>query len=453
MLSILRIRQSIGTALLSATAAAAATLAAATLAASTLALATAVAVPASSQETSSQETSSQKPPTSTRGEWTGYFGIEFRAFESDLESDLESDAAQANTVGSLVLEPEYFRQWNDGRDRFVVRPFLRFDADDDERSHFDFREFYWQRLGNGWQLDVGLRKVFWGVTESVHLVDIVNQTDLVEDPDGEDKLGQPMVHVGWSKSWGRLDLYLLTGFRERTFPGLDGRLRPSLEVDTDAAAYASGADQAHLDLALRWSRVLGDVDFGVSYFRGTSREPLLLPETRAEGLVLIPFYSQIDQLGLDLQATLDAWLWKLEAISRWSPDPEDRNPGFGDYLAAAGGFEYTFFDLRGSGLDVGLLLEYLWDERGNQATTAFEDDFFVGARLAWNDVQSTELLVGAAWDVDSNAAFINLEGSRRLGERYELEARLRAFVDPEPEDPLVAFENDDYLQLTLKRYF
>lgn len=387
------------------------------------------------------------PTHSEPGEWAGFWGLELRAFESKPVS------GQEDRVGSVVLEPEYFRQWNDGRDRLVVRPFARLDSEDDERSHLDLRELYWQRLAKRWQLDVGIRKVFWGVTESVHLVDIVNQTDLVEDPDGEDKLGQPMVHLGLTKAWGRLDLYLLTGFRERTFPGADGRLRPPLEVDIDQARYESGAEEGHIDLALRWSRVLGDVDLGVSYFRGTSREPLLMPEQRVDEQVLVPLYVQIDQLGIDLQATLDAWLWKLEAVSRWSGEPDGPTPGFGDYLAAAGGFEYTFFDLRGSGLDLGLLLEYLWDERQEQATTAFEDDLFVGARLAWNDVQSTELLVGAALDADSDAAFITVEGSRRIGERYELELRLRAFVNPEPEDPLFAFAEDDYLQLSIKRYF
>ncbi|MEM8930024.1 MAG: hypothetical protein AAGE94_02550, partial [Acidobacteriota bacterium] len=192
---------------------------------------------------------------------------------------------------------------------------------------------------------------------------------------------------------------------------------------------------------------------GVSHFRGTSREPLLLPEQRDDGLVLVPFYPQIDQLGIDLQATLDAWLWKLEVIARWSDPATGPEPGFGDHLAAVGGFEYSFFDWRGSGKDIGVLVEYLWDERDEQATTAFEDDVFVGSRIAWNDVQSTELLVGAAVDRDSGATFVSVEGSRRIGDRHELEVRLRAFAGAEGADPLVALLDDDVLQITWKRYF
>ena len=49
---------------------------------------------------------------------------------------------------------------------------------------------------------VGVGKVFWGVTESQHLVDIINQTDLVENIDTEDKLGQPMLETTWLQNWG-----------------------------------------------------------------------------------------------------------------------------------------------------------------------------------------------------------------------------------------------------------
>lgn len=385
-------------------------------------------------------------------EWSGFVGVELRAFASSGQFD----GQRGDATGSVVLEPEYFRESAGGNHRVVVRPFLRLDSADEERSHFDLREAYWQVIGDQWSLDVGLRKVFWGVAESAHLVDIVNQTDAVEDLDGEDKLGQPMIRAVTSRDWGQLEIYLLPGFRERTFAGRDGRLRPGPVIDVDAAAYESSAEEGHVDLALRYSRVLGDIDLGLSYFRGTSREPILLPRFEADEVVLAPFYPQIDQLGVDVQATLDAWLLKLEAVSRWSPGnigAEASSPGFGDYLAAVAGFEYTFFDLKGTGVDVGLLTEYLWDERRELATTPFEDDVFVGSRIAWNDVQSTELLVGAAVDLGSGATFVNVEGSRRLGERFELEVRLRAFAGAEAGDPLASLVEDDYLQVSVKRFF
>ena len=77
---------------------------------------------------------------------------------------------------------------------------------------------------------VGIRKEFWGVTEFQHLVDVINQTDGVEDFDGEDKLGQQMVNLSLVNDWGIVDLFLLPGFRERTYAGEEGRLRGPLVV-------------------------------------------------------------------------------------------------------------------------------------------------------------------------------------------------------------------------------
>lgn len=54
-----------------------------------------------------------------------------------------------------------------------------------------------------------------------------------------------------------------------------------------------------------------------------------------------------------------------------------------------------------SGLDVGLISEYLFDDRDDELATSLEDD-----------VQSTELLIGLIQDVDSNNAAWSIEASR-----------------------------------------
>jgi len=98
-----------------------------------------------------------------------------------------------------------------------------------------------------------------------------------------------MVHLGLIQDWGLLDLYVLPGFRERTYPGVDGRLRTPLVVDTDQAIYESSAEDKHIDYAARWSHTLGLWDIGVSYFDGTSRDPDLIIGANAAGeAVLIP---------------------------------------------------------------------------------------------------------------------------------------------------------------------
>ncbi len=143
------------------------------------------------------------------GEWSGYVALEARGFAC---SPGAAGQADDDLVLSASFQPEYYRQWNDGDQTFTFTGFLRYDGEDSERTHADVRELTWQRVGRRWERSAGIRKIFWGVTESQHLVDVINQTDLVEDLDGEEKLGQPMVQLALARAWGTLDLFLLPGF-------------------------------------------------------------------------------------------------------------------------------------------------------------------------------------------------------------------------------------------------
>ncbi len=348
---------------------------------------------------------------------------------------------QDDTTTQLSIAGSTEFRYRGEESRASIIPYLRYDETDDERSLTDLREAYWAKEGETFELLIGVNTVFWGVTESVHLVDIINQTDAVADIDGEDKLGQPMINLELQRDWGLVSVYVLPYFRERTFAGEDGRLRTPLPVDTDDAQYESSDEENHVDLALRYSHYVGSIDIGVSAFSGTSREARLLPN--ADASELIPFYDQIDQLGLDLQYTGDAWLWKLEAITR-----ETQNDSF---IAAVGGFEYTFYQVAESNADVGVLLELQYDDR--EPVTLADNDLFAGVRFALNDTQDTAVLAGVGYDLETSETYVNIEADRRFGENYVLELRARFFTNAESSDTSFAIENDDYLQLQLSRYF
>jgi hypothetical protein len=372
--------------------------------------------------------------------WGGDAGAEQRYFFEEPRWPGQSDDA----VGSVHTNLE--ARWRDdsGNQRASFKLFGRLDSVDDERSHADLREAYWAYAGDDWELLLGANKVFWGVTESRHLVDIINQTDLVEDIDREQKLGQPMVNLLLQREWGQLDFYLMPWFRERTFPGVEGRLRAPLPVDTGNARYESPAEQHHTDVALRWSHYFGDVDIGVYAFHGNGREPVLVLAEEEDRL--LPLYHEISQLGVDVQYTRDAWLWKFEGIARNGLDDT--------FAAAVAGFEYTLYGVRESAADVGLLVEYLFDGRGpGEPVTVFDNDVFLGARLALNDTQDSSMLAGAVVDTDSQEWFFNLEAQRRIGEHYIAEARLRLFNGDKKLNQLYAFDRDDYFQLSFTGFF
>ncbi|MCB1739541.1 MAG: hypothetical protein KDK91_04175 [Gammaproteobacteria bacterium] len=357
---------------------------------------------------------------------------------------------QRRDDASLVVQPELYTVFNDGADSLSLVPFLRLDSADRQRTHADLRELLWMHVDDGWVLRAGIGKVFWGVTESRHLVDVINQTDRVESLDGEQKLGQPLVNLAIDVDVldhaGTLELFVLPGFRERTAPGRRGRQRSEPVIEVRDARYESSAGDRHVDFALRWSQVLGAVDLGIAHFHGTSREPSLLPVAGVPGSVrLVPRYEVMDQTSVDLQYTTDSWLYKLEAIRRAGQGPRS-------FYAHVIGVEYTRHGALGGRGDLGLLVEHLYDGRGHQASTPFEHDLFLGVRWAANDVQGSSLLAGLIQDLEGKANLLTLEAERRLGDRFKLEVNGRAWFGVASGDPQRAVEADDHLEVNLRYY-
>ncbi len=379
---------------------------------------------------------------SLAGEWSGYVELEGRYFFQ--EGLVPSQQYDSNL--SISAEPEYYHDWDDGRQSLVFKPFARLDQRDDERTHWDIRELEWTYAGQGWETRAGIGKVYWGVTEVWHLVDIINQTDLLENPDGEQKLGQPMVKFSSEKDWGTLDFFLLPGFRERTYPGEDGRMRTHPRVDTDQAEFESGAGNKRVDAAIRWSHYFGDWDVGLAHFYGTGRDPLFrLGMDDDDRFVLVPFYEIINQTSLDVQATIGSWLWKFETLHRQGMDES--------FYALTGGLEYTRVGVFESSNDLGVLAEIMYDQRQKNATSPFNNDAFLGLRWVVNDAHSSELLFGVIYDWKTHSKLLNLEASRRLGQDYILSVQARAWLDIRPGDLLLPLNHDDYLEISLARYF
>jgi len=373
-------------------------------------------------------------------DFTGFAELNSRTFANDRQLP----ALQSESRGSIAVQTELYWAGSQGHLQFSGVAFGRHDRADGERSHLDLRKANFGVTGKGWDVNAGVNKVFWGVTEARHLVDVINQSDWIEDPDEEDKLGQPMVNVNLNRDFGRFELYLLPRFRERTLPGIDSRLGPPLPVDSDNAIFEARDGERHRDVSLRYSHYFGNFDVGAYVFDGTSREPRL--EISGDGDRLLPVYEQMQQFGLDVQLTRDAWLWKLEAISRDTVSDS--------FTAAVTGVEYTFFGVGDGGADVGVLAEYLYDGRDPSAPpTAFDNDVFVGTRLALNDVSDTSLLAGAIVDIETHELFVNVEASRRFGEKLTLDARLRLFGNARPGEASYWLENDDYLELGLSWFY
>jgi hypothetical protein len=344
---------------------------------------------------------------------------------------------------SIATQPQW--TWSEGNQLVRITPFLRIDQKDDERTHADLRELYWHGVYDTWELKLGVAKVFWGVTEFQHLVDVINQTDLIEDIDGEDKLGQPMISLTLIEESGLLDLYLLPYFRQPTFSGRSGRLRPALAINTDHATYDAEHKEHHLDAAIRWSGVFDQWDMGTYVFYGTERTPELRfnPANPDE---LYPHYANMTQWGLDAQWTGESWLLKAEVI--WQDD--GRKP----FWAVQLGTEYTLYDLNMTGYDVGFLLEYGADTLSkDDKARLFQNDLSIGMRWTLNDIAGSQLLAGVTYDLDYADRSLFIEASRRLSDAWKLTFEARVFDADDTRSALYTARQDSHLVLSLQYYF
>lgn len=380
---------------------------------------------------------------------TGRVAVDTRLYFRD-----PAHGAQVRDHAALVVQPRFVHAFGDHY-RLTVEPMLRIDSADHRRTLLDAPELNVLYQEEHWHLRTGMHIVHWGATEFVPLIDVINQTDLVAHVDGKTKLGQPMIEFSLLPPIGKLDLYLMPYFRERTFPGRRGRLRPEPLIDMRHPLYESGSPSDTLDLAARFSHSAGPADFGLHIFQGRGRDPLLvpsdlIPEVAREPapdapVMLVPFYEDIRQIGLDLQWAGGRWLWKLEAL---------RREGFADsFFAATGGFEYALpYPLARS--EIGILLEYAYDERGKTAasTSIFDNDVFLGLRVEPQDLRGARVLAGWMSDLDGAEHLLSIEASRRMGENTQL--TLETWVLLFSRDSLLHdIRRDDFIRLQWTRFF
>ena len=437
------------------------------------------------------------------GDWESSFEPELTWYPNENpdarvpESNYESNFSAAVTVG---------RSWSSRYHLFDLNLFAREDQQDENRSHVDVREALLTLVFNSVEVQAGVGRVFWGVTEAAHVVDVINQDDFVENVDGEDKLGQPMVALKWYSPFGDFSAYALPGFRSRAFNADDAR--PSLEVDVheEDEQFEASDRKKHVDYAFRWKHYFGPVDFGLSWFKGTARAPRLVPcfrsgttranadgsstntpncdidsgtpdrpdelfvglndalallgigtssaeqesqirqEIRSE-ISLVPHYDLSEQFGLDMQYTVGPAAFKVEAVLREQLDTK--------FLIADVGMEYTFSSIFGSDADVSIVAEYLYDERAEDRRflAQFDDDVFIGSRIGLNNAADTQMLGGVIIDRNHGSRLYSLEATSRLSDSILLGLETRFLSRVGETDVIAAVENEDTVRLTLSFFY
>jgi len=387
-----------------------------------------------------------------RSELSGEIEVGYRYFP-----DSALYPGQRDEYFATLFRPKYYLETVDGKHSINFEGFAVLDQYDNKRSHVDIRELYYRYVHKNLEISLGAKRIYWGVAESNHLVDVINQADVLEGFDPKNKLGQPMLHLSISPKWGTLDLMVMPFFRQLQFPGEPSRSRPPFGLDADKAEFESELEEFNPDVAIRWSHSFGVFDVGIANFYGTNRLPLVKVDPLT--FSVFPFYETMNQTSIDLQASTGPMLWKGEAIYRVSKDSE-RDP----ITAVVLGGEYTLGNVFRSGADVGLLVEYSYDSRPIFETfNSLTNDMFFATRIALNDVQSTDFLIGVmvgllnqeekGMDVFSGSRVFNYTASRRLGKSWKLTISGVLFDNIDKTEFLNFIRNDSFVRIGLAKYF
>jgi hypothetical protein len=367
-------------------------------------------------------------------ELLGSAGVTYRHYrDNPLYVEQEND----DNI-EVVFKPEVNSEISD-RLKFKFKGLVREGNNDGARNHADVRELLLTLNHNSLDISFGIGKVFWGVTESRHLVDVINQVDLIEDVLEEEKLGQPMLNILTVTDVGSLSFYWLPYFRKREFPDLEQRFRYPPVFQLDDPVFLHGRHNKNRDYALRYSNSWDEIDLGISYFNGNGRMPWFVG---FDGVVK-PVYNREKQLGFDFQYTTDAWLIKHESIYNQN--------SFEDYLSTVYGFEYTFFQLNDGLFDLGVLFEHLYSNKSRIVDEVFNNDVFAGVRVALNDVQSSSLLFGVIYDPDSSEGIVKFESEKRVGQDWTIAVNALYIFNPKLN--FQSFSNDSFIEATILYHF
>lgn len=378
----------------------------------------------------------------------------------------------------------------------VVELSGRYDFNSDD-GYADVPRGYYRYFGEGYDVLIGSNIEYWGVSEGHQVVDVINQTFDLGNPVDTQSLGQPMLNVNfYTGQNSALSLYALLGFRERDFGDRSTRFRAPLGTSEDAAFFEEGNNK-NLDFAIRYqsSRNLGNasVDYAVSYFNGTDRTPKMLfgcinesgsvPTATCDGINnlvraayeanpnifggipggvnsdagaalvsniqdfgLVPYYQKLQQLGLELVYSRDSLQLTFEGAVREAMDET--------YFSGIVGAQYNFENLGGTGSNLLVIGEYLYDDRSTaQPYTVFDNDIFLGFVYGANDVSGTSLSGGFYYDLDTQAKIYSVQYSRRLSDSMRLDVSGFAIDADDYSDPLAFVDSDGYVDVSLRFFF
>ena len=286
------------------------------------------------------------------------------------------------------------------------------------------------------------RQEFWGKAESKNVVDLINQSDAAANEGKSGKLGALSISAERYVDIGDLQLWYISGFREKTFNDSDAH--PSSGLTVNSAQYARKDGKDADDFAVRLSSFAGDWDLAGSVFYGTARDPILT--VAVGGKALNPYYALQKSIGLEAQYTGDATLLKWESLH----GTQSSLIGTHNFSAAVAGIEYTYYRSFETKLDIGLIGEVQHDDRPQAAANQFG---VAGVRLVFNDIADSNILFLLSADSKMDQSIVSLEASQRINDVTSVKLTSQFYNARTATSAYGQLSDDDAVTLTLNMFF
>ena len=369
-------------------------------------------------------------------------------FAGEVNGTLSSrlDFYPDNAVGtasegrSVEVKIDAFHDFDESR---IVGEFIiRGDEKDSGRRISEARQAYLRSPLAGFDVFVGNRQEFWGKAESRNVVDVINQSDAAANEGKSGKLGAPSISAERYLDIGDLQLWYISGFREKTFNDIDAH--PSNGLTVSSAQYARKNGKDADDFAVRLSSFTGNWDLAGSIFYGTARDPIL--SVANGGTALNPYYALQKSIGLEAQYTGDATLLKWESLH----GTQSSLIGAHNFVAAVAGIEYTYYGPFETMWDIGLIGEIQHDDRPQAAANQFG---VVGVRLVFNDIADSNILFLLTADRKVDQSFVSLEASQRINDVTSVKLTSQFYNARTATSAFGQLSDDDVVTLTLNLFF
>ena len=347
-----------------------------------------------------------------------------------------------NTLNSAALEYNFFFENNSLSGKLKVKAAL---SDPEAAQDVDFNEAYLDYAYNDFNVLVGNNIVFWGKNEFYNPVDVVNSKDFSGGLAQGEKMGQPMINVKRYFDTSELNLFILPA-TTNTYP--TSKVRPQLALNIDSAdTFAKGASKNNTGMAARWSGYINEYDYGFSFYQGNTKDPALVVTAGQ----LVPKYSEITQLGLDVQATRGDILYKGEMIYR--DNQYDYSGNISDYTNLIVGLEQSNFGIFGQNWDLANIVEYAYDTRGSNSHHGYQNDVFFANRITLNDIHDTSILLALSRDLNTESGIFSSTISRRIFGLFKTDLEVFIPLDLKNDTHLASSSKDKSLGMNISWFW